>query len=460
MMAVLAAAIGVILLLPFPVNAQSTLTFPRIMDPVDFAVTGYAVVGFTTAAASATFTLYDAKGNAARSSVQPVPPGGQIAKVGSDLFPGATVSGWVQVTSSTSNLRGFWLGGDWVNTTDGAEAASPASQLLLPLITTQSEIEIVNPTKSGQAILIRLYGAEGREITEPFIQFLPASGFYRVRAASTFPAGDLAVTTHARLTCAVMCTASVRVSNYTTGPSLAVVNGVSVNSTVRELVFPHVIQGQLNSLVYSTIISVTNLSAVAQTITLFYTPQQGGQSIEVSRDLAPNATIRELASTLFGFTNEVDNGWVRVAAEQPVAGIAVFAELTRGAVAVSPGLSTAAPNIILGHIADLNPWWSGVALLNPSIFDAFVDVFAIAPNGTLIGQNIGIFVPGGTKTAMLLSQWTPETLTRSSDGGFIFIRSTLPLMALELFFTRDQRVLSHVPGFPLGAAERFTPPPR
>ena len=460
MKAICLAALGVILLLSSPATAQSTLTFARVMDPADFPLTGFAVVNPTAAEARVNFTLYDSKGNAAGLSTRSIPAGGQIAKVGSELFPGITTGGWVQATSDTPNLRGFWLGGDWVNTTDGTETAASASQLVLPLVTAQTEIDLVNTTQSSEAILIRLYGSEGQEIAEPHIDALSPFGFYKARAATIFSTADLTQATHAKVTCAVSCAASALVSNFVTAPSLAVTNGVNASSAAKEFYFPHVLKGQLDSLVYTTIMSVTNLSATAQTITLTYRPEFGGDPFEVTRELLPNATLREILASLFQLTNDFDNGWVRVTAEQPVAAVAIISELNNKSTAASPGLPAASTNLILGHIADLDPWWTGVALLNPSGADILVDVFAISPSGTLIGQKSSILIPALSKTAMLLSQWIPQTTTRSSDGGFVFIRSASQVFALELFFTRDQKVLSHVPAFPLGASERFTPPNR
>jgi hypothetical protein len=458
MRVVLAAVIVSMLLLPVTLKAQSTLSFPHVLDPVDFPLTGYALINPTAGEAAVTFTLFDSRGTAAASVVLPVPAGGQLARLASELFPGAAVSGWVQARSATSNLRGFWLGGDWLTATDGAEAAVAASELLLPLVTTQTDIELVNPLPSSQAILIRLYGAEGFEISEPHIQLLAAAGYYRVRATSAFPPGDVAVATHAKVTCAVQCAGTARVSNYLSGPSLAVVNGVATGSTIKELIFPHVIQGQLGGLSYSTVISVTNLAPTEQTITLFYTSQNGGEPVEVARDLPPNGTVRELSGGLFGFASAFESGWVRVAAELPVAAVSILVESARRAVTASAGIPAAATDFFLGYVAELDPWATGFALLNPTVFDALVDIYAIRPNGTVIGQKTRFFIPGGTKSSMLTSQWIPQTPTRSANGGFLFVHSTLPLIGVELIFSRDQRVLSQVPSFPLGASERFTPP--
>src|SRR5262249_9925380 len=154
-------------------------------------------------------------------------------------------------------------------------------------------------------------------------------------------------------------------SNFLTAPSLAVVNGASTASTLTQLNFPHVVQGQLGSQSYSTVISVTNLSTAAQTITITFTTASGGPPISVQRDLAANGTDQESAGTLFGLNSGFQDGWVQVSATAPVTGIVIYAELTNHGVAVTPSAANPALNLLLSHIADLPPWWTGVALLNP-----------------------------------------------------------------------------------------------
>ena len=139
-------------------------------------------------------------------------------------------------------------------------------------------------------------------------------------------------------------------------------------------------------------------------------------------------------------------------------GIVVYAELTNHGVAVTPSSAAPSTNLVLSHIADIRPWWTGLALLNPGNVDAQVSVFAITPGGTLIGSAT-VTVPAGQKIARLLSEWVPQTQTRTSDGGFVFVRSTVPLYGIELFFTRDLRFLANVPAFGVAATGQFTPPP-
>jgi hypothetical protein len=428
------------------------------MGSADLPTTGYALVNDATTSAPVLFTLRDPTGATVAASTVTVPAGGQLARLASQLFPNAQSGGWVQASSSVSNLRGFWLIANPSTDGDGASAVAPASEFVLPLITAQSEIDLVNPGASGVAAFIRLYGPEGLQIGDTAVVPLPGLGSFNFNSTAEFAAGDIALASYAKVDCMPACAGAVLVSNYLTAPSLAVANGATTAATSLELNFPHVVEGQSGTLIYSTVISVTNLSAVAQTVTVTFTTDSGLAPITVSRDLAAYGTDQEDAQSLFGFTGGFQNGWVHVVAEQPVTGIVIYAELTNHGVAVTPSPDSFSKNLLLSHIADLAPWWTGVALLNPGSVDAQAGIFAITPDGQLIG-NAKVTIPAGQKIARLLSEWIPQTQTRTSDGGFIFVSSTVPLYGMELFFSRDLRFLANVPAFGLGATEQFTPPP-
>src|SRR5438128_585292 len=125
-------AVVAIISLPLLCHAQSTLTFPRVMQPAEFSGTGFAVVNPGGAAAAVTFTLYRADGSS-QQSAQTIPARGQRARLASELFPGATGAGWIQATSAAGGLQGFWFAGDFATFADGAEAAASSTELVLPL---------------------------------------------------------------------------------------------------------------------------------------------------------------------------------------------------------------------------------------------------------------------------------------------------------------------------------------
>ena len=98
------------LVLPVTLLGQSTLNFPRAYTPADLAATGFAVVNPGPTDASVTFRLLSAGGATVSVSSQVVRGRGQIARLGSEYFQNATAAGWVQASSSTSGLQGFWIG--------------------------------------------------------------------------------------------------------------------------------------------------------------------------------------------------------------------------------------------------------------------------------------------------------------------------------------------------------------
>ena len=451
--------VSILVLTPGSLNAQSTLVFTRIMSGTDLPVTGYAVTNPSPGTANVVFTLYAATGATVATTSVNIVAGGQMAKLGSELFPGAS-GGWVKATSSTSNLRGFWLGGDFSTVEDGGEAVSGGeSEFILPIISANSEINIVNTSTSSGGALIRLLGREGEEINDPEIRFLPASGSFKSRSDLVFAPADLSRATHAKVSCMVPCSGSILVTDFVVSPSLVVANGVSTGSAATRLDFPHVVDGMLGNLNYSTVLSITNLTALAQTLVITFTPEGGFGAVSAQRDLAANGTMRESPNSLFGVSG-VRNGSIRVTSEEPITGVVIYSEQVNRGAAVTPGLSRPGTGLLLAHIAELSPWLTGVALLNPQSTDATVEVFAITPAGTLIGRSVPIVIAPGDKIARLLNEWIPETQRRTSDGGFVFIRSNVPIYGIELFFRRDLRVLSNVPAFVLGPNEIFTPPPQ
>ena len=109
------------------------------------------------------------------------------------------------------------------------------------------------------------------------------------------------------------------------------------------------------------------------------------------------------------------------------------------------------------HIADLPPWQTGLALFNTDPGrTANVQVFAIAPDGASIGSAT-LSLSSRAKTSPLLNQLIPQTQTRTTDGGYVFVKSDVPLVGIELFFSRNMKVVSNVPA---GRLLPGIPPPR
>src|SRR5580704_13770340 len=105
----------VVMLQPPPAEAQSVLSFPRVISGPD-SFTGIAVSNPAAVDASVTFSAIQPDGtNLTGSGLQnpttvKIPAGGQYARQFSEIFNfNGSFNGWVQATSTASGLDGFFF---------------------------------------------------------------------------------------------------------------------------------------------------------------------------------------------------------------------------------------------------------------------------------------------------------------------------------------------------------------
>jgi len=94
--------------------------------------------------------------------------------------------------------------------------------------------------------------------------------------------------------------------------------------------------------------------------------------------------------------------------------------------------------------------------------DAVEDAAAGAGLGALVGgagnvPTASFVLPAGTKVARLINELVPAAV---NDDGFVYVRTTnnVPLYGLELFFSRDNRVIANVAAGVLDPSITYTPP--
>ncbi|PYS14824.1 MAG: hypothetical protein DMG15_06755 [Acidobacteria bacterium] len=415
--------------------------------------------------ATATFTLFGPDGTALKSSTQKIGARGQLARLASELFPATLTAGWVRVASAATGLQGFWFGGDFVNTGDGSEPAASASELVLPMITPVSEIHVANTGSTDVTVMMDLLNGDGLDLDQRFPQLIRANGFFKANVADIFRKADLKQATHMRLKCACAANAFAAVvlaRDFIASPSLAVLNALPASTSTQTLVFPHLVDRIQGSTNWKSVISVTNLSATSPNdVTITFTAQNGTVRT-VQRTLQPKGSVRETGRDMLGFTTGFQNGWVRVssASSLPITGFVAYAETVSAGVAVVSPQVDAQTNFLFPQIVDLPPWWTGLALLNANPRGtATVKLYAMNPDGSLIGAT-EFPLQFGTKVARLLSEWIPATQNRTSDGGFIFVLSDLPLFGVELFFTRNMQVVGNIPTVKIPPGSYVPPTPR
>src|SRR5262245_27137043 len=153
-------------------QAQTVLQFPRVISNSG-TYTGIAVGNPTTAEVSVTFTAFQSDGSiiggaGVRNPITvKIPAGGQTAKLFPEIFGVATFDGWVQATSSSTGLTGFFLNGNTALTDlDGAGVDQPAAEFIFPFVAqdaiTKTELTIVNVNSEATTATVTLYARDGQ----------------------------------------------------------------------------------------------------------------------------------------------------------------------------------------------------------------------------------------------------------------------------------------------------------
>jgi hypothetical protein len=391
-----------------------------------------------------------------------IPPGGQVAKLGSELFPNVSGTGWVYAENAAfQEIQAFWLNYNAeVTSLDGSSAASAetiGTEQVIPLVAGQTEINMVNPNLVPVTATIRLFGTNGQLGTAATRSFTLAAAL-QAQLSQLFPSVDLTQARYVRVTASQPMLSSAVIRNYLVPTESLVVDAVTV-TTNSQLTFPHVITGNLGTANYTTILSVTNVSTSSQTITIVFNPDSGAP-VTITRTLEAGASLRDTAQNLLGLSSSFQGGWLKVTGTGALTGFAAYADTVGGGLSGVPA-TTSRTRLFFSHIADGAPQWqTGLALLNATTSTATVSVYAVNPSGTLIGgastvSSARFTLEPGKRVAKVIHDLIPQTL--GVNGGFVFISSDVEVDGIELFYTQDLKVLANVaPGTHLGAA--FVPP--
>src|SRR5262249_52386122 len=97
-----------------------------------------------------------------------VGPKGQISMRASELFAGSRADGWIQVTSTTSGLTGFYLYGDFATRLEGSDSAPNLNEQILPVIReyqmNKTELVMVKARPGPSTVTGRVYNANGEQV--------------------------------------------------------------------------------------------------------------------------------------------------------------------------------------------------------------------------------------------------------------------------------------------------------
>src|SRR5262249_5424754 len=124
-------------------------------------------------------------------------------KLFTDIFGARDFNGWVQATSSTMGLTGFFLNGNTSLTDlDGAGAVDPSAEFILPFAsedsTAKTEITILNVNADPATATLTLYDPSGSILASKDVS-LPARGLMRQTLSTIFADTDLSTASHVRV---------------------------------------------------------------------------------------------------------------------------------------------------------------------------------------------------------------------------------------------------------------------
>jgi hypothetical protein len=183
---------------------QSVLNFPRVIaTPQIF--TGIAVSNPTSSEASVTFAVFQPDGTALQSPrTITIPAGGQYARQFTEIFPPTgTFNGWVQATSATPGLSGFFLNANFaVTDVDGAGSGTPSSEFVLPIASenaqTRTELTLLNVNSESAPVSAWLHATDGSVIARKDVT-LNGRALLRQTLQPMFGTENLAAASHIRV---------------------------------------------------------------------------------------------------------------------------------------------------------------------------------------------------------------------------------------------------------------------
>jgi hypothetical protein len=429
---------AVLLLLAQAAHAQSVLNFPRS----SVEQTGIAIINPNTNFADVQLTFYGLDGTPlADGAVNPVNyrigPKSELQMMARDLFVAARAEGWIQATSSSPGLTGFYFTGDFSSKLDGSPSAPALTAQVLPLIredvNEHTDLLIINPGNVTANISILLYNLRGEQIAA-LPRAVPAHGAFKFRPSQTLPI--FGTGTSARVNSSVPVTATAIIGG---SESLMSVNGQSVELAASVRVIPHFLSG--NGANSQLLLANPNSAAMDATVTIY---SAGGGPVHPSKAAPSSRTVNIPAHGLVSLdaasiaglpVAPTLNGWLKVeTANLPLNGVAV---VDGGSYTSSiPLQRAAATSMLFSQLSDSADLFTELDLVNPSSAAATVDVSIIRRNGTLIAQK-KFTVGSNAKISEQIRTLIPEA--GNQLDGFVSIRSSVGVYAVEMLGGTNQR---------------------
>jgi hypothetical protein len=182
------------LVIPIEAEAHAEIFFPKVFSSVDLPTTGFVLLNADPTIATVNFYFLSGSGQVLSGppAIQ-IPPGGQLARLGNELFTNVTADGWVYVITDTESMQAFWLNYD-VDLTflEGAEAIQLdgiGADQVIPLVAENTERSVISLNGVAVPVTVHLFGAT-TELAPAFTRAPAIGGAFRASVSTMFPGID------------------------------------------------------------------------------------------------------------------------------------------------------------------------------------------------------------------------------------------------------------------------------
>jgi len=449
-----------------------------VQNTTDYA--GIGIANFSSQEATVALAARNNKGELIQGTQNPrfvqIPAGNQISLVLGEIFgfnPTDTLDGYIEAYTLTQGITLLYLTGAVDQTTlDGFLADSQTSKLLgFSRITdgimkfgvpTTTEIIVENPTDTDAQIALALYttSPSGPGYLASYQEkTLAAHCRIRSRVSQLIPSVYFPMdSAYLEVTSTVPLKGleSVKI-----GDSLAMipagVRGLP-DTTFLAAQFASGGSGVLDTPIFSNL-SMVNTRTDALTVTAQVTDAKGRLippgAKRFVRTLQPHEALSGGANEIFGFPDPLTDpnlyeGTLQITTDQQ----GLLADLVYGDARAGKYLTSASlhaqtgTRFGLGHLVEGSfgdpprGYYTGIAIYNPSPFQATVNVEARAPNGRVLNTSI-LTIDPGSRLSKTSGQLVPG-LTQQ-NGGTIRITSNIPVILFEVFGSTSSDFLVAVP---------------
>ena len=447
--------LGISLIWAHSVSAQTVLNFANatVNDHVN---AGFAVTNPTSNFADVQFTIYGLDGNPVSSGlVNPVryhvAPKGQISMLASELFASSKTDGWVQVTSSTSTLSGYYFSGDFVTTLGGAESAAALTSQIIPLVrndqSNTTDIVILNPGAVTAAVTVTLFNPRGDQAGATVSQTVAPHAALRL-PPSAFAVSPTSGTLSARVSATVPVAATAIVNR---SGSLLFATGQRMDQTASVRIVPHYVAGNG----FNPVLVLTNPTPSQITVTVTTFADSGAPVLQPATFVLPaNGSISVDALTIAQkpYVPTI-SGWLRI--DSPNAAVNGLLVLDGSQSLTTVPLEAAAQDrMVYSQISETADMYTGLVFVNTWAISATLDVSLVRAGGATIAQKSITLAPN-SKYSNVLREIIPEAAGQTT--GYLVIHSSLPVYAVGVLGANNGAFLATMS--PIQPPDTFTPNP-